>query len=158
MRMWKLFALVAPFAATLTMASAPVLAEHDDGPCRQDVNALCPSVTPGPGSFRYCLGTLCPDLAPGPGGFVSCLQKYSDKLSAECQQHLSDVQAKVAAWKQAFDQACSADVQSFCSGVEPGHHAIFKCLRDHKDELSQTCTDQLAKFHHGHHQCMKSEG
>jgi len=146
----RILSFIAPLAVTLAVAAGPARAEHSTGPCRQDVQALCPNVTPGPGSIRYCLGTLCPDLTPGPGGFVSCLQKYSDKLSSACQQHLSDLQTKIAAWKQAFQQACGADVQTFCADSGSDHRAVFKCLHEHKDNLSQTCQDQLAE-HHGHH-------
>jgi hypothetical protein len=150
----KVITLIAPLAMTLAVAAGPARAEFGAGPgagpCKQDVQALCPSVTPGPGSFHYCLGTLCPDLAPGPGGFLGCLQKYADKLSPACQQHLSEVQAKMAAWKQAFQQACQGDVQAFCGDAGADHRAVFKCLHEHGDELSQTCKDQLAE-HHGHH-------
>src|SRR5947207_1219737 len=92
----KIITLIAPLALTLT--ATPVFAhrEHGPGPCRQDVQTLCPNVTPGPGSFRYCLGTLCPDIAPGPGGVVSCLEQHADKLSAACQDHLKQVQGKIA--------------------------------------------------------------
>ena len=153
MRRSKVFAFLVPFAAALTMAAVSARAGQwagpDGGACKQDVEALCPSVTPGPGSFHYCLGTLCPDLQPGPGGFLACLQKYSDKLSPTCQQHLSDLQAKMAAWKQAFQQACGSDVQTFCADATD-HRAVFQCLHQHKDDLSQTCKDQLAE-HHRHH-------
>jgi hypothetical protein len=149
----KVIALLAPLAATLAVAASSARAEHwmrlGSGPCNQDVQALCPSVTPGPGSFHYCLGTLCPDLAPGPGGLLACLQTYTEKLSPACQQHLSDLQAKIAAWKQAFQQACQGDVQAFCGDAGADHRAVFTCLHQHQDELSQTCKDQLAE-HHGH--------
>jgi hypothetical protein len=154
MRRSKVIAVIAPLAVTLAVAASSARAGQWAGPaagaCNQDVQALCPSVTPGPGSFHYCLGTLCPDLAAGPGGFLTCLQKYTDKLSPACQQNLSDLQAKVAAWKQAFQQACQGDVQAFCADAGADHGAVFKCLHQHKDELSQTCKDQLAE-HHGHH-------
>jgi hypothetical protein len=146
----KLLALVAALAVVSAVAAGSARADHSAGPCAQDVPLLCPSVTPGPGSFRYCLGTLCPDLAPGPGGFVSCLQQYADKLSPACQQHLSELQTRMAAWKQAFEQACRGDVQTFCAEAGADHHAVFQCLRQHRDQLSQTCKDQLAE-HHGHH-------
>src|SRR5437899_12951616 len=112
----RIITLIASLALALT--ATPVFAhqEHEPGPCREDVQALCPNVTPGPGSFRYCLGTLCPNLAPGPGGVASCLQQHTDKLSAACQEHLSQVQAKIDAWRQ----ACQSDVQPFCSDVGPG--------------------------------------
>lgn len=154
MRGSKVIALIAPLAVAFAAAPGPARAEHQEGPCSQDVQALCPSVTPGPGSFHYCLGTLCPDLQPGPGGFLGCLQKYTDKLSPACQQHLSELQAKMAAWKQAFQQACQGDVQALCGDVGTDHHAVFKCLHQHQDQLSQACKDQLAK-HRGrsHDRC-----
>lgn len=154
MRRSKVLTLIAPLAVTLAVAAGSARAGQwagpEAGPCSQDVQALCPSVTPGPGSFHYCLGTLCPALAPGPGGFLACLQQYAEKLSPACQQHLNDLQAKMAAWKQAFQQACQGDVQTFCGAAGADHRAVFKCLHQHKDELSQTCKDQLAE-HHGHH-------
>ena len=156
MRGLKFIALIAPLALLLAVAATRVRAEHGPGgpfagACRQDVEALCPSVTPGPGSFHYCLGQLCPDLGNGPGGFEACLQKYSDKLSAACQQQLSEAQAKRAAWKQAFQQACGGDIQTLCGDVGTDHGAVFKCLHEHKDELSQTCKDQLHSMHGGWH-------
>ena len=154
MRPVQFITRIVPLAATLAVVAGTARAGEwmgpGAGPCRQDVQALCPSVTPGPGSFHYCLGTLCPDLAPGPGGFLACVQRYSDKLSAACQQQLSDLQTKIAAWKQAFQQACQADVQTFCADAGTDHRALFTCLHEHKGELSQTCKDQLAQ-HHDHH-------
>jgi hypothetical protein len=73
MRGFKSIALIAPLALLLAVAATRARAEHGPGgpfagACRPDVEALCPSVTPGPGSFHYCLGQLCPDLSKGPGG------------------------------------------------------------------------------------------
>jgi hypothetical protein len=139
-----LSALIAPLAVALTITTAQA---HDrGGPCRQDLQALCPSVTPGPGSFRSCLATLCPDIAPGKGAFASCLEQHADQLSAACQEHLSQQQAHLAAWQQ----ACGADVQTFCGDVS-GRHAVGKCLHEHHDALSQSCQDLLAQHHHCHH-------
>jgi hypothetical protein len=135
--------MTALLAAAIAVTPGWARAERGDGPCRTDVEALCPSVTPGPGSFHYCLGTLCPDMKPGPGGFLACLEQHSDKLSAACQEHLREVQAKMDAWKQ----ACQSDVQTFCSDAGTGPRAIGKCLRQHEDQLSQTCKDQLAQHH-----------
>ena len=152
MRGLRLTTLVAPLAVAIAVAAGPARAMQDAGPCRQDALALCPSVTPGPGAFHYCLGTLCPDLGQGPGGFAACLQKFADKLSPACQEHLSDVQAKIAAWKQEFQQACQADVQTFCADVGTDRRDIGRCLHEHKDELSQSCSDLLSK-HGGRHAC-----
>jgi hypothetical protein len=41
-------------------------------------------------------------------------------------------------------EACKPDMQKFCSDVKPGGGRIIACLRDHKDQLSQVCTDAMA--------------
>jgi len=148
--MSKFIMLIAPLAVAL--ATSPVLAHghhgpHDGGACRQDLQTLCPDVTPGPGGFRDCLATLCPDLPPGPGGFADCLQQHASALSPACQQHLSKMQAKMAAWQQ----ACGSDVQTFCGDVAPGPWSVGKCLHEHQSELSQPCQDLLAQHNRHHH-------
>jgi hypothetical protein len=44
-------------------------------------------------------------------------------------------------------EACKADVEKFCSGVQPGGGHIISCMRQHRDELSQPCKDAIG---HGH--------
>jgi hypothetical protein len=149
--MSKFIMLIAPLAVALT--TAPVLAHgpHGGGACRQDLQTLCPSVTPGPGSFRDCLATLCTDLTPGPGAFANCLQGAATSkgvtLSDQCQAHLTQMQTKIDAWKT----ACGDAVTTYCSGIT-GPRNIGKCLREHQSELSTMypqCQDLLAQ-HHGH--------
>ena len=146
MKIGTQFTLVAALAAALIVASSTAHAHGRGGPCLKDLEALCPSVTPGPGGFRDCIETLCPQVTPGPEGFGTCLQQHQDQLSAECKDHLSKMQAKMAEWHQ----ACGGDVQTFCSDVS-GPRGVFKCLHEHKDELSQACQDLLAQHHHHHH-------
>jgi hypothetical protein len=152
MRTPKFMMLVPPLAVALSMTPALAHGPHRGGACRQDLQALCPSVTPGPGAFRDCLATLCPDLTPGPGAFASCLQQHASQLSPACQEHLNQMQAKMTAWQQ----ACGSDVQTFCSDVTPGPWSVGKCLHAHKSELSQPCQDLLAQYprhRHHHHTC-----
>jgi Cysteine rich repeat len=40
-------------------------------------------------------------------------------------------------------EACQADVQKFCPGVQPGGGRIRECIAAHKDELSPACRDAL---------------
>jgi len=143
--MSKFIVLIAPLAVALTTAPALAHGHHGGGACRQDLQTLCPNVTPGPGNFRDCLATLCPDLTPGPGTFASCLQQHASALSAACQQQLNEMQARLAAWQQ----ACGDDAQTLCSAAAPGPWSTGKCLREHQSELSQPCQDLLAQ-HHGH--------
>lgn len=41
-------------------------------------------------------------------------------------------------------QACQADIQKFCAGVQPGGGRIRACMAEHRDELSTACQDALA--------------
>ncbi len=145
MKWSTIISLIAPLAVALTVAPAVAHGHGRGGPCRQDLQALCPNVTPGPGSFRSCIETLCPSITPGPGAFGNCLQQHAGQLSAACQQHLSRMQAKMAAWRQ----ACQGDAQTLC-GDATGPRAVFKCLHQHQAELSPACQELLAQ-HHGHH-------
>jgi hypothetical protein len=138
--------LIMPLAVALAAAAGPVLAHGRGGPCRQDLQALCPNVTPGPGSWRDCLKSLCPNVTPGPAGFVGCLEQNAAKLSPACQARLSEMKAKIAVWQQ----ACQSDVQKFCSNVTARRGKVMKCLQQHRADLSQGCQDQLAQ-HHGHY-------
>ena len=140
---------IAAFAVALAV-SGPALAHEHGGACRQDLQALCPNVTPGPGAFKGCLSTLCPDVTPGPGAFGKCLNEHASQLSTACQEQLSQFQSKMAEWKQAFQQACGSDAQTYCADAS-GPHATFKCLHDNKDQLSEGCQSFLAEHHHHRH-------
>jgi len=148
--MSKFIMLIAPLAVALTTAPALAHGHRGGDACRQDLQTLCPNVTPGPGSFRDCLQTLCQAM-PGPGAFASCLQEAATSkgvtLSDQCQAQLTKMQAKIDAWKT----ACGGAVTAYCSGIT-GPRNIGKCLREHQSELSSTypqCQDLLAQ-HHGH--------
>ena len=46
-------------------------------------------------------------------------------------------------------KACHDDVKKLCAGVKPGEGRIAQCLKQHAQELSPGCTEQLqgrAKF------------
>lgn len=38
-----------------------------------------------------------------------------------------------------MDNSCRWDVLKFCKGVEPGEGRIARCLRGHKDQVSEGC-------------------
>jgi hypothetical protein len=41
--------------------------------------------------------------------------------------------------------ACAEDISKFCKDVKPGGGRIAKCLKDHENELSGTCKDEIAQ-------------
>lgn len=44
-------------------------------------------------------------------------------------------------------QACGADIQTFCSGVQPGEGRIAHCLKPHLRQLSPECKGQVVEAH-----------
>lgn len=40
-------------------------------------------------------------------------------------------------------EACRADVQRLCKGIEPGGGRIAKCMREHRTEISSDCRAAL---------------
>jgi hypothetical protein len=41
-------------------------------------------------------------------------------------------------------RACEADIKTLCAGVERGGGRIMLCLREHRDQLSESCKAALA--------------
>ena len=124
MRVQKIVMLIAPLAAMLSVS--PARAERMAGPCRQDVQKLCPDIKPGGGAFR------------------DCLKQHEAELSPACKAHVAQMKTQIEAWRQ----ACQSDVQQFCASIAPGGGNVVKCLHQHSDQLSQGCKDEMAKAHH----------
>ena len=103
--------------------------EKGGGVCKADIAALCPNLQPGPGEHR---------------AVAQCLESQADKLSAPCKAHLDEMKARMEAAKQ----ACSPDVQKFCSNVPAGDGRVMQCLHQHQSELSDACKAAQPK-HHG---------
>ena len=127
MQVQRAIMLIVPLAVALCGPSGSVHAQGG-GPCRQDIEKLCPGIKPGGGAFR------------------SCLEQHATELSPACQDRLKQMKANAAAWRQ----ACQDDVHKFCAQTEPGHGNIMRCLHKHHDELSKTCQDQIAQHRRGH--------
>ncbi|MCO6185093.1 cysteine rich repeat-containing protein [Rhizobium sp. L1K21] len=42
--------------------------------------------------------------------------------------------------------ACKADIDKFCSGIEPGEGRLAMCLGEHKADVSQTCIQAATPY------------
>lgn len=51
--------------------------------------------------------------------------------------------------REAMFEACAEDFEALCPDVEPGP-AMFRCMRSHRDEISDECLDAIPRPRHGH--------
>ncbi len=40
-------------------------------------------------------------------------------------------------------KACAEDVKTLCSGVKPGEGRIIQCLKEHRQEVSPSCSEMM---------------
>lgn len=51
--------------------------------------------------------------------------------------------AQNPAGPQGVKNACAADIEKFCAGIEHGQGKVFQCLQENRDSLDATCRAQL---------------
>ena len=111
-------------------AAAQALAEHVKEGCKTELETYCSQVTPGQNRL------------------LACIYAYGDKLSGQCETALYEAAAAleraVNTMAYVADQ-CRADIQSKCADIQPGQGRIAECLADHKDSLSQPCTQAITE-------------
>lgn len=90
------------------------------------------------------MATLCGTVEPGEGRMMKCMMENKDKLSPACKEH----RAKMKAAMKGVKEACHDDFEKYCSDVKPGKGRGMKCMKEHKDEVSQACKDEMAKMKH----------
>lgn len=127
MKLKTLFCSAAAFAIlALPVAQA---AENDD-----------------PGGCRADMQKYCKDVKPGGGRMMQCMKEHEADLSAECRGRIVEGRKRM----EAFSEACKADAETLCKGIEPGQGRIMRCMLDNKDKLSPACRekmDQVGKRH-----------
>jgi hypothetical protein len=129
MRTWNLALSLAPLALVLCLPPGPARAERGEHACRDDIQKFCADVQPG--GRRY----------------LECLQKHAADLSPVCLERVKRKQAAIDRLKQ----ICQPDMQKLCADVPPGEGSMFSCLRQHRDQVSQDCKDQIALAHYRRH-------
>ncbi|WP_413561384.1 cysteine rich repeat-containing protein [Bdellovibrio sp. HCB209] len=100
--------------------SAPASGAIKTGPCAKDMDLLCPGVTPGPEMHK-------------------CMKDNHKKVSKECKAKMKDMKKAM----RGVHEACHEDAEKFCADVKKGKGAMMSCMKDHMDELSQTCKDKM---------------
>ncbi|WP_413570418.1 cysteine rich repeat-containing protein [Bdellovibrio sp. HCB117] len=84
--------------------------------------------------------TLCAGVEAGGGKIAKCMKENQDKLSSECKAHMEKAKEAMKDMKE----ACHDDVEKFCGDVKPGKGRIMKCMKEHKEELSAACKEEIA--------------
>lgn len=85
------------------------------------------------------IARFCKEVIPGGGRIISCLKGNEDKLSHDCREKLQEVQKRIDEAKE----ACAADIERLCRGVEPGGGRIAGCLEKNASEISAGCAERL---------------
>ena len=83
----------------------------------------------------------CKEVKPGGGRILSCLDEHQKELSDSCRKKLEESKKKL----MEAQQACTGDMEKFCKDVQPGEGRILKCLREHSQELSIACSQEIDK-------------
>jgi|MudIll2142460700_1097286.scaffolds.fasta_scaffold59494_3 hypothetical protein len=87
------------------------------------------------------IAKFCKDVKPGGGRILGCLNEHEKELSASCREKLGESKKRL----MEAQQACTGDMEKFCKDVQPGGGRILKCLRDHAQELSPACSQEIDK-------------
>lgn len=88
------------------------------------------------------LNSYCANVTPGEGRILACLYAYGDKLSGQCEYALYDaavqLERAVAALSYLANE-CDADLEKYCSSVNPGQGRLIDCLEKNSKNISKRC-------------------
>lgn len=116
-------------ALTLVLGFGSFAHAQGDGPCAKDRE------------------TLCAGVEPGAGGVMKCMKDNEEKLSTECKAHRAEMKEAM----KDVHEACQADAEKLCGDVKKGRGRVMKCLKKHKEEVSETCKAEVANMKKGKH-------
>ncbi len=90
--------------------------------------------------------TYCSQVTLGEGRLLACFYAHEDKLSAGCGYALYSAAAELEQFANALTHvasACLEDMQEHCSEVQIGEGRVGLCLLDHKEEVSEHCSQAM---------------
>jgi hypothetical protein len=103
-----------------------------------------------PEACRADVQKLCKGVQPGGGRIAACLKQHEAELAPGCRERM----ARARKEGKEFVEACKADTETLCKGVQPGQGRILRCLAEHNDKLSGGCRAKISEAER-HHPCMK---
>jgi hypothetical protein len=95
----------------------------------------------GLAACRTDLATFCQSRQDGTGRRLGCLRENMAKLEPACQ---AAVVERVERTKKTRE-ACKADREAHCAGIEARGGAVMQCLRTNQDKLSPGCREVLTR-------------
>lgn len=91
----------------------------------------------------------CSSVSPGEGRLFFCMLAHEDKISNACDyaiyKTVNDVAWVLDKVEEAAD-ACSEDLQKYCSAAEPGQGEVASCLAKHEASLGEACRSVARKL------------
>ncbi len=114
--------------ATLLLCALGVPSAQAADPCLDDVKRLCAGSDVSRGAVQ------------------ACLRRNQSALGEACRTRLEAADATARRVIREFGQACRADLNQFCSAVEPGGGRMLGCLGQHQVEISGACQSELARI------------
>lgn len=126
--------LITVCAFVLCMGSV-VQANDDDksgqGPCAKDRETLCANMEPGE-------------------GLMKCMMENKEKFSAECKEHHEKMREQRKENLKGIKEACHGDAEKFCGDIKHGKGRIMKCMKSHKEDLSEGCKQEVESMKEKH--------
>ncbi len=102
------------------------------------------------GACRADMQKLCKGIQPGGGRVAMCLKQHESELSPGCRERMAEAREE----GKEFIEACKADAETVCKGVQPGQGRVMRCLAENKEKLSSGCRAKIAEAE-SRHPCMK---
>jgi Cysteine rich repeat len=98
------------------------------------------------GTCRADIKKLCKDVQPGGGRLAMCLKQHESELSPGCRERIAESKKD----RKELSEACKADAENVCKGIEPGQGRIMRCLAENKEKLSSGCQAEIAQVQRDH--------
>lgn len=120
-------------ASLLAVLVAPAVAADAAPPASYPVREACAA-----DFTKFCAGH-----DPRSDAGRACIRQHRAEFTPACQSAMDARRQERQERMARIKAACSADIAKFCSGSSQTDERPGRCLRDHKDELSESCKAAL---------------
>ena len=88
----------------------------------------------------------CSQVTPGEGRLLACFYAHEDKLSGQCSWALYEGAAQLEQFAVSVTHLaseCWDDLEEYCGEVEMGEGRVATCLLEHKEDVSEACSQAI---------------